>query len=96
MITQQNVNLVEAFASSLVQNCQMSASDFREIKNALRSKIKLPIEKEELLTMTELTQKLKVSRPTIYKQINDGKLKQRKVGRQNRFLLSEIMTMLAG
>lgn len=47
-------------------------------------------QQEEILTTREVMQYLKITRPTVFKLIKEGKLKASKVGRDYRFLKSEI------
>ena len=43
-----------------------------------------------LMTLTEVAKFLRVSRPTVYKLIDQGVIRGRKVGRQWRFVRTEI------
>ena len=95
MYTNENLVVLLTMAQGAVKTGLLAKESLMEMLNVLKTKLSGGAdEKEELLTMTELVKKLKLSRPTIYRLINSGKLKQRKIGRQNRFLLSEVRKML--
>ncbi len=52
--------------------------------------------KEEVLTTKEVTEYLKISKKTIYKLIEEGRIKTTKAGRDYRFLKSELDKFLRG
>ncbi len=49
-----------------------------------------------VLTTTEAMQYLRISKPTLLKHLRDGKIKAVKVGREWRFLQSELYEFLKG
>ena len=49
---------------------------------------------DEILTTKEVVAYLKVTRPTVFKLIKEGKLKASKVGRDYRFYKSDIAKFL--
>ena len=51
---------------------------------------------QEVLTTTEATEYLRITKKTIYKLISEGKIKANKAGRDYRFLKSELDKFLRG
>jgi len=51
---------------------------------------------DAILTTNEAMQYLKISKPTLLKQVRLGKVKATKVGREWRFLQSELYRFLKG
>lgn len=51
---------------------------------------------EEVLTITEAMKYLRLTRPTIYKLIKEGRIKATKAGRNYRFLRLELDKFLRG
>jgi excisionase family DNA binding protein len=51
---------------------------------------------EDVLTTREVMERLKVTRPTVIKLLRQGKLKAIKVGRDYRFIKSELDSFLRG
>ena len=52
--------------------------------------------KQKVLTTTEAMEYLRTTRVTVFKMIKDGRLKTNKVGREYRFLKSELDRFLRG
>ena len=52
--------------------------------------------KQKVLTTTEAMEYLRTTRVTIFKRSKDGRLKANKVGREYRFLKSELDKFLRG
>lgn len=51
---------------------------------------------KDVLTTTEAMEYLRVARSTIFKQIKEGRIKATKVGKDYRFLKSELDNFLRG
>ena len=94
MYTHENLDVLGTMAQGAVKAGLLAKESLMEMLDVLKTRLSGADEKEEYLTMTELVATLKVSRPTIYRLMSSGKIKPRKLGRQNRFLLSEVKQML--
>jgi excisionase family DNA binding protein len=90
----QDVNLIKMFTKPLVSTYQLSEENFNSIISTLRYNLKVKdITKPEPLTLKEVSAFLKISRPTVYKLINEGKLNKYNFGRATRFLMSDVMKL---
>ena len=49
-----------------------------------------------LLTVKDVQRLIRISRPTIYKMIDDGRLMRKKIGRATRITRESVLAMLAG
>ena len=49
-----------------------------------------------LLTVKDVQRLIRISRPTIYKMIDDGRLMRKKIGRATRITREFVLAMLAG
>ena len=79
----------EAIAKAVKEVITPLQNEIRELKTELQ-KLKSPIE-EETLTVKDLMKLLKVSEPTIYAFINEGRLpKPIKYGKRNVWHLDDI------
>ncbi len=94
MYTNENLDVLGTMAQGAVKIGLLAKESLTEMLHVLKTNLSGIDKKEEYLTMTELVETLKVSRPTIYRLISSGKIKPRKLGRQNRFLLTEVKKML--
>lgn len=91
-MNQQDIILCKAFLQPAVDTFQIAAETRNEIIDALKNKLqKKDLIKPEFLTMNEASQFLKCSKPTIYKMINQNRLKKHMVCGTVRFLMSDLM-----
>lgn len=91
-MNQQDISLCKAFLQPAVDTFQLSTETRNEILEALKMKLqKKELVKPEYLTMNEASSLLKCSKPTIYKMINQNKLKKYMVCGTVRFLLNDLM-----
>jgi excisionase family DNA binding protein len=88
------INCINTLAKPYVQMGMLSEESLREIIAILKQALSPTENKDEYLTMNELIKTLKISRPTVYRIMASKKIRPRKIGRQNRFLLSEVRQML--
>jgi len=92
----QDINLIKKFIKLLVDTCILSEDSFNSIIYTLRYSLKFrDITKPEPLTVQEVCAFLKVSRPTIYKLIDEGKLKKYNICGTVRFLMSDVLKLFA-
>lgn len=68
-----------------------------EVTNLLASKVNPPnpvIEEDQILNVEEVCKMLNISRSALYKYMREGRIPCRKIGRDNRFIKSEIIKSL--
>ena len=96
--TSQDINLVGAFLKPAIQTCQLSIEAHKGIIDTLKLVLEKKQEqtKECYLTVKEVCQKLKISKPTLYTLINSGQLKKIKVGRSTRILEGDVLKVFGG
>jgi excisionase family DNA binding protein len=96
--SQSDIITCETYLSPAVHTKQLTEPARNEMLKALRLHLqsKTSKEKEEYLTVKEVCQKLKISKPTLYKLIKEGVIRKRKIRRSTRILASDIKKYLEG
>jgi len=85
---------IEAFACEECEENCFSSKDAKMIEKLLNAFDGGEQREVDVLNLEETAQALRVSNQTIYNMIRDGRIKARKVGREWRFLRSEVMSLM--
>ena len=83
---------IEGFVCEDCGEIVFSAKEFRMIDKIIRAMEDKP--QVEILNLDETAEYLRVSNQTVYNMIRDGRIKAYKIGREWRFLHSDIMAYL--
>lgn len=71
-----------------------SAQEVRMMQNLMKAFSEIEVPKVDVLNLEETAEYLRVSNQTVYNMIRDGRIKAYKVGREWRFLHSDILAYM--
>lgn len=90
MIKEHEINITKAFLAPAIATCQLSEESYKEIVQTLTNKSKKADDDEKFISPEEACKILGISKPTLYKLIKEHGIHTGKVGRQNRYIKTDI------
>ncbi len=94
MYNSQDINICKKSVKHLVDLGIISLDSYNQMFSRLRLTLKKKTNKPEIMTVEETMSLLKVSRPTLYKLFDSGKLSKISIGGSTRVLLDDICKYL--
>ena len=85
---------IETYRCAVCGEEEYTSQEAKMVERIVEAISKIEVPKIDVLNLTETARYLRVSNQTIYNMIRDGRIKAYKVGREWRFLRSDIMAYM--
>ena len=94
--TGNDVNIISLFLKTAIQTQQISEDAAKSAIDSLRKNLTGTVKPATAITIKEFCQRAKLSKPTVYKAINQGRIKIVKFGKSTRISEDQLDKILRG